>query len=426
MDAPSDHLAKKFLYRRDEFIAALGNPDFYIEVTLIGIALALAFIMAILIRRRFVAHLKAHPPKRIDAEFITRPLLLLGPLLALLYLSVIKPLAEEYSSTGGDWTDATIQLCIAWLIAKAVLLIVRSRPVAWFIAIVVMIVGVLRATGFIHSTVVYLKSMGFDIGQYHISMLNLVHGVVILVVVFWIAGALSRTLESYLRRSSALSYNARELVLKFFRIFLYFLAIMITLSALGVDLTAFAVFGGALGVGIGLGLQKITANFVSGITLLMEKSIRIGDMLEIGGQTGWVRQLNMRYTLLETPDGREVLIPNEELMSTRVINWTHSSNHARIEIKVNVSYASDPAKVRELMTQAAREHKLCLKDPAPNCYLREFGENAMQFQLFFWIADVQEGRLGPQSDVMISILDKFRKGGIAIPCPAAANKPENL
>lgn len=422
---PASKLAKSLILRKEEFIAALSTADFYIQIFIISIAIALAWLMAMLITRRLRSYFLAHPPKRIDVEFVTKPLELLSPLLALLYLSVLKPITNEFS-VDGDWMEAAIQLCFAYFLAKCVLLIVRSRPVANFIAFVIMLVTVLQVSGFTGFTVAYLNAMSLEIGQFHISILSFFHGIVILVVVFWIAGVLSRTLESYLRRSSTLSFMSRELTVKFFRIFVYFIALIITLSSMGVDLTAFAVFGGALGVGIGLGLQKITANFVSGITLLLEKSIQIGDLIEVGGNTGWVRQLNIRYALIETPDGREVMIPNEELVSTRVINWTHTNNAARIDIKVNVTYDSNPAKVRDLMIRAAKEHPICLKSPIPNCFLREFGDNALVFMLTFWIPDVHEGRFGPQNDVMISILEKFREAGIGIPCPAAENKVQNL
>jgi len=414
----ADHIVKKLAYRKDELIAALGMSEFYVEWLIIGVAFALAWLLAILIRRRVHSHLQAHPPRRIDVEFITKPLSLIGPLLALLYLSIGKPLAVDYGD-GGVWIDAVIQLTIAYVLAKCVLLIVRSRLVAWFIAFVVMVVAALDVTGFLHPTTAYLNSMAFDVGQFHLSVLNLVRGLVMLVVVFWIAGILSRTLESYLRRSSSLSYNSRELTVKFFTLVVYFIALLITLSAMGVDLTAFAVFGGAVGVGVGFGLQKITANFISGIMLLMEKSIQIGDLVELGGITGWVRQLNIRYALLETQDGREVLIPNDEFISTRVTNWTHTNNMARIDITVGVGYDSDPAKVRELMLAAAREHPMCLKkkDREPSCFLREFGDSSLNFLLVFWIPDVHDGRMRPQSEVMISILKKFREAGIEIPCP---------
>ena len=408
------HLSKKFSARKEELAAALTNSDFYLQLLFVGLALTIAWLMSVLIQRRVKAHLQKHPPKRVDIEFFIKPLGLITPLLALLYLSAVKPFADVFA-VEVDVTDAVIRLCIAYFLARSVVLVVQSRLVAYFIAITIMLVATLNVTGFANYTVAYLNSMGFDIGQFHISLLNLLHGIFILVIVFWIAGLLSRTLESYLRRSSTLSYMARELTVKFFRIFVYFIAFMITLSVMGVDLTAFAVFGGALGVGVGLGLQKITANFVSGITLLMEKSIKIGDLIEIAGNTGWVRQLNIRYALLETGEGKEILIPNEELISTRVINWSHTSNNARVDIEVGVSYDSDAAKVREILLSAARAHPLCLKKPIPNCWLRKFGDYSMQFLLVFWIPDVHEGRMGPQSEVMITILDKFKKEGIVIP-----------
>lgn len=286
-----------------------------------------------------------------------------------------------------------------------------------FIAAVVALMVALNASGLMQPVTSYLDGIAFEIGKFRFSVLSLIHGLIILVIVFWLAHLASSTLENYLRRSSALSYNARELTAKFFRLFVYFTALIITLSAMGIDLTAFAVFGGALGVGIGLGLQKITSNFVSGITLLLEKSIKIGDLVETGGFTGWVRQLNVRYTLLETQDGREIMIPNEELASTRVTNWTHTHNKGRVEISVGVAYGSDVALAQKLMLEAAQEYPKCLKNPEPNCWLREFADSSLNFLLVFWIEDVREGRFGPQSDVMFAILRKFGKHGIEIPYP---------
>lgn len=417
--SPAEYLQNTFIDRKDEIFAAVTTPEFYIEMLLTGIAVVAGVLIAAIIRRRINLYLKRHPLKTLDPEFFTKPLSLLGTILTLVCLTVAKPFAIKYG-VGGSWLAAFAEVCVAYLAARTALLIIPSRGVAWFIAVVAMIVGVLDATGFMKSTTEYLHSMELTVGKFQISMLNLAHGIIILVVVFWIAGVLSRTLESYLRRSSSLSYNARELTVKFFKLFIYFVALLITLSAIGVDLTAFAVFGGALGVGIGLGLQKVTANFISGITLLMEKAIQIGDLIEVGGVSGWVRQLNVRYTLLETSDGREVLIPNEELLTTRVMNWTHSNNNARIEIKVMVNYDSDPTKVQEFMLAAARAHPLCLKNPAPSCFLREFLDGGMQFALTFWIPDVREGRFEPQSSVMIAIHQRFHEAGIQFTSPQRA------
>jgi len=415
MEPVSTSLVQELHLSRSELLEALSGRDFYIEWTSIGIALLLAWLLAVLIRQRVEAHIKTHPPRRIDSAFIMQPLKLLAPLLALIYLGVATPIIAGYG--GGMWIAAVVQITLAYLLARCVMLLVRTKFISYLIAGVILVTAVLNVTGFMPAVTAYLDTMAFEIGKFRISLLNFIHGAVILVIVFWLAAISSRTLESYLRRSSSLSYTARELTVKFFRIFVYFIALMITLSAVGVDLTAFAVFGGALGVGLGFGLQKIAGNFISGITLLVERSIKIGDIIEVGGSIGTVRELNVRYALIETPDGRELMIPNDELASTRVINWTHSNNRMRIEIPVGVAYDSDVKLVKNLLLQAAKEHPLCLKDPEPKCWLRTFGDSSLNFILGFWVSDVREGRFGPQSDVMFAILEKFRQNKVEIPFP---------
>jgi small-conductance mechanosensitive channel len=418
-------LAKKLFLTKKELLDALtSGPAFYLEMFYIAFALGSAILVAILLRRRLAERFEKHPPRRIDVEYILRPMALLGPILAIFYLSIFKPFVVE--SGGGAWIDAVMRLSLAYAAAKCVTLIVRSRIIAYFIATIIMVVALLDVTGFTPSTRAYMEGMTFEVGKFKLSMLNLIHGTVILVLVFWMAGISSNTLESYLRRSSSMSYNTRELTVKFFRVLVYFIALMITLSAVGVDLTAFAVFGGALGVGIGLGLQKLTSNFVSGVTLLLEKSIKIGDLIEVAGITGWVRQLYIRYALVETQDGRELLIPNEELISTRVTNWTYTTDQARVEIPVRITYDSDPIKARELMLAVVRDYKQALKYPEPHCFLKEFTDLGMLFSLTFWIPDVKAGRAEPQSDVMFAILEKFRTNGIVMAYNKADASSKNL
>ena len=408
---PAAPIVKKISETRQELWGALFNNDFYLELMLVGIAIALAIVVSYAVRFRTNIYLQAHPLKKLDKEFVTKPLAILSPILAYLFLNFIKPIAIEYSKNSVI-TDAAIQLCVYYIVAKLVLLIIRSRLVGSFIAFVIMVIAVLDVSKFREGITGYLSDTSLHLGTFKLSLLNLVNGFVILVLVLWIAGLLSSTLESYLRRSSALSYNARELFVKFFRIFIYFVALLIALSVFGVDLTAFAVFGGAIGVGIGLGLQKITANFLSGITLLMEKSIMIGDLIEVAGNSGHVREMNIRYALIETPDGRELLIPNEELTSTRVTSWTHNNERARVEIKVTLDYGTDAKAAIKHMLEMAKAHPRCLKSPEPTCWLREFNDTGMLFLLTFWIGDVHEGRNTPQSEVMLNILDVFRRENI--------------
>lgn len=395
---------------------ALQEPLFYVELVFIGLAVAVAWVGAFIIYHHAVRYLQSHPPQKIDKGFILRPLLLLFPIFTLLMLSLMKPLVQQYAH-GSVWIEAAIKLAFSLIIARIILLVIKTRAIAYFLAFVVMAIAGLSVTGFMASTTQALDGIAFNIGSFKLSMLALVKGVIILVVVFWGANLLASTLQNYLLRSSRLSYSTRELVVKFFKIFVYVAAFLITLSAMGIDLTALAIFSGALGVGVGLGLQKVTSNFVSGVTILLEKSIKIGDLIEIGTITGWVRQLNMRYALIEGFDGREMLVPNEMLLASQVINWTYSNDFARVEIKVGVAYGSDPMLVRQLLLAAAHDHPKTIKTPEATCFLREFGDSALYFLLNFWIQDVRDGRYQPQSEVMMDILARFAAHNIHIPFP---------
>jgi small-conductance mechanosensitive channel len=171
-------------------------------------------------------------------------------------------------------------------------------------------------------------------------------------------------------------------------------------------------------VGVGFGLQKVTSNFISGLILLFEKSIKVGDLIELGPDAhGVVKQLSARYVLIEAPNGKDVLVPNEDLITHRVVNWTLTNNFAKVEILVSVSYHSDVELVQRLMLDAAKEHSRTLEDPAPACFLREFGDNGILVLLTFFVDDVIKGTMRPQSDVMASILDKFKANGVTISIP---------
>ena len=184
-------------------------------------------------------------------------------------------------------------------------------------------------------------------------------------------------------------------------------------------MTAFTVIGGAVGVGIGFGLQKIASNFISGIILLFEKAIEVGDWIEIenGNIFGIVRHFAGRYTIVEGFDGREIIIPNEDLIVNKVINWTYSNNRARIEINIGVAYNSDLNKVRQIMIDVANSNARCLRYPEVECNLTNFGDFDIKFLLTFWINDIVEGRQSAKSQVMLEIWQKFKENDIEIPLP---------
>jgi len=236
--------------------------------------------------------------------------------------------------------------------------------------------------------------------------------------VFWVAAIAADMAEDQIRGLKSLNTSNRALVLKITQILLYIIAFLIALDFLGIDLTTLTIFSGAVGIGLGFGLQKIASNFISGLILLMEKSIEEGDLIELAdGTVGFVRKASARFTLVETFDGKEILVPNEDLITSRVTNLTFSNSRGRVEISLGVSYKSDIELARKLLLEAAAEHPRTIADPEPVCFLRNFGDSSVDFTLFFWVADVTEGRWEPQSNVMYAIWQKFKDNNIEIPFP---------
>lgn len=290
----------------------------------------------------------------------------------------------------------------------------------WLLLAIVAIGVALAHYGHLKPVVAFLDSeaLTFAVGKVHISAYKLLKGIIAVVILFWFAATLSHIFEKYLNKLTSIRASNRALLLKAIQIIIYFLAFLLTLDVLGIDLTALAIFSGAVGIGVGFGLQKITSNFISGLILLFEKSIEIDDLIEMsGGIFGYIRQMGARYTLIETFDGREIITPNEDFITNRVTNWTYSKPNGRIEIPVGIAYGSDLRLALKLMLETAKEHPRCSKEPEPEAFVREFAENTVKLILFFWVDDVTVGRFGPQSDVMVQLVQKFKDHGIEIPIP---------
>lgn len=259
----------------------------------------------------------------------------------------------------------------------------------------------------------------FKVGAAEVSFYSILSGMFGIIFLLWTASLVSGIVEKSIGRMIWLEANNRALLTKALQVVLYFVLFMVTLDLLGIDLTAFAVFGGALGVGLGLGLQKVTANFISGIILLVEKSVKNGDLVDLGGGiSGIVRHTGTRYTLIDTGDGRDIMVPNDDFISSRVTNWTYSSKGVQIEIRVNIAHGADIDLAQKLMLAAASQHPCCSRFRPVNCYLQEFAGEGINFVLSFWIEDVIcDGRVKPRSEVMLAIVRAFRENGIEMVAP---------
>jgi small-conductance mechanosensitive channel len=207
------------------------------------------------------------------------------------------------------------------------------------------------------------------------------------------------------------------LVVKFLQMLLYGTAFFIGLRAVGVDLTGLAVLSGAIGVGLGFGLQKVVSNLVSGVIILLDKSIKPGDVISLGETFGWINSLGARYVSITTRDGREYLIPNEDLITGQVVNWSHSDEFVRLDIHFGTAYGDDPHKVRRIAIEAARTVPRVLGEQPPVCHIVGFGDSSIDYILRFWIRDPTGGLTNIRGNVYLALWDAFQAHGISIPFP---------
>jgi small-conductance mechanosensitive channel len=262
-----------------------------------------------------------------------------------------------------------------------------------------------------------LERVQFSLGKQSLNLWMILHGLVtvFLIVVFalWIAGLV----EDRLLRIAGLDSSLRMVGIRIAKALLALFAIMLSLSLVGIDMTALSVFTGALGVGLGFGLQKIASNYVSGFIILLDRSIRLGNIVQVGTDVGQVTQITTRYTVLKHPGGNEFIVPNETLISSTVQNQTYSDSQLRLTTTVGVAYGSDLELVCRLLVEAATAQERVLAEPPPRVYLTQFADSSINLELGFWIVDPDAGKLNVVSDINFAIWRAFQAHGVQIPFP---------
>ena len=310
-----------------------------------------------------------------------------------------------------------LSLSLAWLFASVLSRIIRNRLVARTLGWLAWIYAALVILGINDDTAAFLDSLALPLGAIRLSALMVLKAALLLIATVWLAVVVGNYLDERVRSSEELTPSIRVLVGKVAKIGLVLVAGAIALSSVGVDLTALTVFSGAVGVGLGFGLQKVVSNFVSGVIILLDKSIKPGDTISLEGTFGWIRELRARFVSVVTRDGREYLIPNEDFITQRVINWSFSDNLVRLDVNFGVSYDADPHKVSQLAIEAAMSVARVEADRRPVCWLTDFGESSLDFVLRFWIRDPQQGLTNVRGKVLLALWDTFKENGISIPYP---------
>jgi small-conductance mechanosensitive channel len=408
----SDWLASLKLW----FSSYLATTETAIEVSLIVTAAALAWYLSKRFRKSIAALAQHHAEYALLRRLWQKLDAVAFPLLwvAIQWLIVLAMSAMQLRYAA---IVVTSSLLTAWIAISVVTVFVVNPLWSAMVAAFAWIVAALNILGLLEQAVTLLDAAVLNFGLLQISALTVVQGIIALGFLLWITALAGQIIEGRIKASKNLTPSIQVLTTKLMRVGLAIIALILAFSIVGIELTAFAVFGGAIGVGLGFGLQKIFANLVSGFILLIDKSIKPGDVIAVSDNYGRVDSLGARYVSVLTRDGIEHLIPNEELITTRVENWSHTQNLLRLRKTIGIHYNSDVRKAIQLCLDAAAETPRILKDPAPVCHLQDFGDSSVDLEIRFWIDDPMNGRANVISQVLLSIWDKFHENQIEIPYP---------
>jgi len=287
------------------------------------------------------------------------------------------------------------------------------RIVTWFLWIYV----TLHFLGIMDAVSDFLESLSLSMGEVSISALTVIQALISIGVLFAVARVATHSASSAIKSNDEISPSMQVLAVKVLQVLLFGAAFFLGLKIVGVDLTGLAVLSGAIGVGLGFGLQKVVSNLVSGVIILLDKSIKPGDVISIGETFGWINALGARYVSITTRDGREYLVPNEDLITGQVVNWSHSNDFVRLDINFGTSYGDDPHKVRALAIEAASQCDRVLSTRTPVCHIVGFGDSSVDYVLRFWISDPTGGLTNIRGNVYLALWDAFHASGISIPFP---------
>ena len=304
-----------------------------------------------------------------------------------------------------------------YILRKAFLsspIVKAAEPV---IATLVWLLVVLHLAGWLQPLLQLMDALAFNLGDSRLSLLGAVKLVLVIIFAFTLALWLAELLNQQLKKAKHVSPSMQVGFSKFSKFLFITVAFLIALNAVGINLSSLAVFGGALGVGLGFGLQRIASNFISGFILVLDRSVKPGDVISVGESFGWVHELKARYVVVRNREGVDTLIPNENLITSEVINWSYEDRNVRVKILVQVSYDDDPEQAMALMLQCANKSSRVLNEPAPTVMLKNFADSGIELELRVWIADPEYGADTVRSDINVAIWRAFKQAGITIPYP---------
>lgn len=398
-------------------IATITNPYLMLEVAII----AAIYLVSLIMDRRTEPALEALARNIKDSPGLLRVIISLLRRLEWVYfvfgVSIGWSILVNIEWPNTYLIYVSLLFSLVWLLITVVTQTIRNRGFRRIIAISAWIYFALLIVGVDDNVADLLNDIGFSIGEFRISLLFLIKITVTLALTLVGSITIGNFLDRRIQRNEDLTPSLRILIGKILRITLIVFAGVVAVSAVGIDLTVLSVLSGAIGVGIGFGLQKVVSNFISGLIILSDRSIKPGDTISVGETFGWIRELRARFISVVTRDGREYLIPNEDFITREVINWSFSDDLVRLDVAFGVSFDSDPHQVTALAIEAAKQVPRVVDDQSPVCWMTKFGDSSLEFLLRFWIKDPQRGLTNIRGQVLLSLWDSLKENGVKIPYP---------
>jgi small-conductance mechanosensitive channel len=413
----------------DGFLAAATDTEIVWQLMLLGAVFAVAMLTASLVRRWTTRHVSSAPRPGVRAHLLELALIEL-PFVMALFASLVARTVVAAMGSPATLLDIAMQLVTALIVVRLALYLLRLAlgERSWLrvwetrLTLIVWLLLSFELVGWFGVIEGTLDSINLLPGTGHFTLWALIKGLVIITVFVLVTSVIARAIERRVMHIEAIALSTRIGITKFTYFFLVSLGVMLGINAAGVDLTALTVLTGAIGLGLGFGLQSIASNFVSGFVLLMDRSIKPGDVISFTGlpgtnteSFGWVQALRGRYVVVRDRDGVETLVPNQNLITSPVINWSYSDRKVRLKLPVRVSYRDDPEQALAILMRATDGHPRILRDPAPVTRLMQFNDHGMDLELRFWISDPEGGVNNVRSDVNRAIWRLFRDAGITIP-----------
>ncbi|MEM9343694.1 MAG: mechanosensitive ion channel domain-containing protein [Pseudomonadota bacterium] len=387
-------------------------------------AIALTLVLAWLLHQRFKRLLEGLGTERQLGPAVQRLLRTVAaismPVVWVIFLSIVQT-GFASLSLPIPFIRLTSSLLLAFIAINTVSIFIPSAYWSRVFSWAAWVAAALNAVGLLDIVIEWLRATGFTVGTVDINAWAIVKALMLAALLVWGANAITAIVERQLSKSEKMNSALRLLLIRLLRLFLLFVAVIVAIAAVGIDLTAFAIFSGAIGVGVGLALRRTIENLIASYSLLADESIKPGDVIEVetisGPTYGQVRKMTTRYVSVLTRDGTETLIPNEILMANPLTNWSYSDKAVRRRVPVGIAYDADVELARQLCVEAAGEVGRVLMHPEPRCLMRGFGDSSIDLELRFWINDPENGVANVTSDVLLRMWTKLRDNGIEIPFP---------